>query len=89
MRETILKLIADEFNMDVSDLREDMSFQDDLNADSIELVELIMSIEDELDVQVDDEKIEELKTIGDVLEYIEELDQWLKCRLILKFCKKI
>ena len=71
MRDTILKLIADEFNMEVSDLREDMSFQDDLNADSIELVELIMSIEDELDVQVDDEKIEELKTIGDVLEYVE------------------
>ena len=69
------RLIADEFNMEVSDLREDMSFQDDLNADSIELVELIMSIEDELDVQVDDEKIEELKTIGDVLEYVEELEQ--------------
>ena len=34
-----------------------------------------MSIEDELDVQVDDEKIEELKTIGDVLEYVEELEQ--------------
>ena len=75
MRDTILKLIAGEFNMEVSDLREDMSFQDDLNADSIELVELIMSIEDELDVQVDDEKIEELKTIGDVLEYVEELEQ--------------
>lgn len=75
MRDIILKLIADEFNMEVSDLREDMSFQDDLNADSIELVELIMSIEDELDVQVDDEKIEELKTIGDVLEYVEELEQ--------------
>ena len=75
MRDTILKLIADEFNMEVSDLREDMSFQDDLNADSIELVELVMSIEDELDVQVDDEKIEELKTIGDVLEYVEELEQ--------------
>lgn len=75
MRDTVLKLIADEFNMEVSDLREDMSFQDDLNADSIELVELIMSIEDELDVQVDDEKIEELKTIGDVLEYVEELEQ--------------
>ena len=75
MRDTILKLIADEFNMEVSDLREDMSFQDDLNADSIEPVELIMSIEDELDVQVDDEKIEELKTIGDVLEYVEELEQ--------------
>ena len=75
MRDTILKLIADEFNMEVSDLREDMSFQDDLNADSNELVELIMSIEGELDVQVDDEKIEELKTIGDVLEYVEELEQ--------------
>ena len=75
MKERILEIIAEQFNMDVNELDEDMNFQDDLNADSIELVELIMSIEDELDVQVDDEKIEELKTIGDVLEYVEELEQ--------------
>ena len=76
MKDRILQIIAEQFNIDKDDLTEDMNFQDDLNADSIELVELIMSIEDELDVQVDDEKIEELKTIGDVLEYVEELEQW-------------
>lgn len=75
MKDRILQIIAEQFNIDKDDLTEDMNFQDDLNADSIELVELIMSIEDELDVQVEDEKIEELKTIGDVLEYVEELEQ--------------
>lgn len=72
MRDRILQLIAEQFNMDVEDLNDDMSFEDDLNADSIELVELVMSIEDEFDLELDDEKLESLKTIGDVIDYIEE-----------------
>lgn len=72
MRDRILELIAEQFNMDVEDLNDDMSFEDDLNADSIELVELVMSIEDEFDLELDDEKLESLKTIGDVIDYIEE-----------------
>ncbi|WP_071027270.1 acyl carrier protein [Peptoniphilus raoultii] len=75
MKERLLELIASQFNLSVNDLEEDMSFQDDLNADSIELVELIMSIEDEFEIEIDDERLESLKTVGDVLEYVEELEQ--------------
>ncbi|MGI5949930.1 acyl carrier protein [Peptoniphilus sp.] len=75
MREDILKLIAEHFNMDVDELNDNMSFQDDLNADSIELVELIMSIEEEFDIEVSEEDLENIETIGDVIDYIEELEQ--------------
>ena len=72
MKEKILHMIGEQFNVDVDDLHEDTSFVDDLNADSIELVELVMSIEDEFDIQVEDEALEKLQTIGDVLDYIEQ-----------------
>ena len=52
MKERILEIIAEQFNMDVSELDEDMNFQDDLNADSIELVELVMTIEEEFETEV-------------------------------------
>lgn len=74
MRETILGLIAEQFNVDVKSLNDDTSFMDDLNADSIDIVELVMSLEDEFDVQIDDEVLQRMNTIGDVIEYIEELD---------------
>lgn len=74
MRERIMELIAEQFNYKVEDLNLDMSFQDDLNADSIELVELIMSIEDEFELELQDEDLEKLQTIGDVIDYIEELE---------------
>lgn len=73
MKEKILNMISEQFNVDVDDLTEETNFMDDLNADSIELVELVMSIEDEFEIQVEDEVLEQLKTIGDVLDYIEEL----------------
>ncbi|MDO5715578.1 MAG: acyl carrier protein [Tissierellia bacterium] len=72
MKDKILQLIAEQFNMDIDDLNEEMSFEEDLNADSIELVELVMSIEDEFDLELDDEKLESIKTIGDVINFIEE-----------------
>lgn len=52
-----------------------MNFQDDLNADSIELVELVMTIEEEFETEVSEEDLEKLKTIGDVIEYVEDLEQ--------------
>lgn len=76
MKEDILKLIAEHFNKEVDELDENMSFQDDLNADSIELVELIMSIEEEYDIEVAEEDLEKLETIGDVIDYLEEIEQW-------------
>ena len=75
MKERILEIIAEQFNMDVNELDEDMSFQDDLNADSIELVELVMTIEEEFETEVSEDDLEKLKTIGDVIDYVEDLDQ--------------
>ena len=75
MKERILEIIAEQFNMDVNELDEDMNFQDDLNADSIELVELVMTIEEEFETEVSEEDLEKLKTIGDVIEYVEDLEQ--------------
>ena len=75
MKDRILQIIAEQFNFDKEDLTEDMNFQDDLNADSIELVELVMTIEEELETEVSEEDLEKLKTIGDVIEYVEDLEQ--------------
>lgn len=76
MKERILEIIAEQFNMDVNELDEDMSFQNDLNADSIELVELVMTIEEEFETEVSEEDLEKLKTVGDVIDYVEDLEQW-------------
>ncbi|MBP2025166.1 acyl carrier protein [Peptoniphilus stercorisuis] len=73
MKEKVLELIAEQFDKDIDELNEEMSFIDDLNADSVDIVELVMSIEDEFSVEIEDEELENLKTIGDVLEFIEEL----------------
>ena len=60
--------------MEPEDLEPEMDFVDDLNQDSIELVELIMSLEDEFGIEVDEEKLEQVRTVGDVLDLVEELD---------------
>ncbi|WP_019138136.1 MULTISPECIES: acyl carrier protein [Peptoniphilus] len=75
MKDRILQIIAEQFNIDKDELKEDMNFQDDLNADSIELVELVMTIEEEFETEVSEEDLERLKTIGDVIDYVEDLDQ--------------
>lgn len=73
--EKITEIIAVQFNVEEDSLNKDTSFRDDLNADSLDLVELIMAIEDEFDLEVDDEGMEDIETVGDVVESIEkELD---------------
>ena len=74
MKEKILEIIAAQFTMDVENLNPKMDFRDDLNADSIDLVELIMTIEDEFGIQVSDDDIKKLNTIEDVIDYIEDLE---------------
>ncbi|WP_138159125.1 acyl carrier protein [Peptoniphilus catoniae] len=74
MKEKILELIADQFNRNVDEINEDTSFEDDLNADSIDIVELVMSIEDEFGIEIEDEVLERIHTIGDVLDYMEEME---------------
>ena len=66
----VRELIATQFNMDEEDITKDTSFKDTLNADSLDLVELIMALEDEFGLEVEDEDMENIKTVGDAVEYI-------------------
>ncbi|AXY25412.1 acyl carrier protein [Suicoccus acidiformans] len=65
-------MIVERFGVQESVVTPEMTF-DDLGADSLDVVELVMEIEDKYNIQFDDEKIEELQTIGDAVSYIEEL----------------
>jgi len=71
--EKLRKMISDQFGIDEEDIDMDTSFKDDLNADSLDLVELVMAIEDEFDLQVADEDVENIKTVGDAVNYINEI----------------
>lgn len=68
--EKIKEIVAVQFNIDEDEIDLDTSFRDTLNADSLDLVELVMALEDEFDLEVEDEGVEEIKTVGDAVEYI-------------------
>lgn len=66
----IKTLIADNFNVDEDKITENTSFIDDLDADSIDLVEFILQLEDEFGAEIPDSEAEKIKTIGDAVAYI-------------------
>lgn len=64
-------MISEQLDVEEDEITMDTSFQDDLNADSLDLVELIMSIEDEFELEVEDEEVENIQTVRDAVEYIQ------------------
>ena len=64
-------IIVDKLGVDENQVTEAAAFTTDLGADSLDVVELLMAIEDEFDVEIPDEEIENIKTIGDLVKYIE------------------
>ena len=68
--EKIKKILAEQLDADVDEMTLETRIGDDLGADSLDVVEMLMAIEDEFEVEIPDEDIEGLKTIGDVVEYI-------------------
>ena len=68
--ERIKKLISEQFNIDVDEINLETNFREDLDADSLDLVELIMALEDEFGLEIEDEDIEEIITVGDAMKYI-------------------
>jgi acyl carrier protein len=70
--ERIKELIADKLGVDPEDIAMETSFTDDLEADSITLFELVMAIEEEFEIEIDDESIEQINTVGDIVNYLEE-----------------
>ena len=69
-RDRIKKIIVNRLEVDESKIREDSSFIDDLGADSLEIVELIMALEEEFDTEIPDKDVEKMKTVGDVIKYL-------------------
>lgn len=71
--EKLSKIIADQLGMNQSEITQDTSLKEDLQADSLDIVEIIMAIEDEFEIQIDDDDALNFKTVGDVVAYIEKL----------------
>ncbi|MGM9936737.1 MAG: acyl carrier protein [Candidatus Ornithomonoglobus sp.] len=68
--EKVKSVIVDLLKAEESDITLESSFVDDLGADSLDLVELIMGLETEFDIEIPDEEAEKIQTVGDAVEYI-------------------
>ena len=66
------ELVGDQLGGEEDEVTMEASMQDDLGADSLDLVDLVMSVEEEFGVKVADEDLENIKTVGDIVNYIED-----------------
>ncbi|TCT26805.1 acyl carrier protein [Melghiribacillus thermohalophilus] len=66
----VKNIIVDRLDVDESKVTMEASFKDDLEADSLDVVELVMELEDEFDMEISDEEAEKIETVGDAVEYI-------------------
>lgn len=71
MLEKIKEIAADSLGADVSTMTEETSFKEDLGADSLDLFEMVMALEEEFEVEIPTEDLENIKTIGDVESYLQ------------------
>jgi len=67
----VKKIIVDRLGVDESKIALEASFKEDLGADSLDVVELVMELEDEFDMEISDEDAEKISTVGEVVKYIE------------------
>ncbi len=72
MLEKIIEMTAEALGLEAGDINADCSFKEDLGADSLDLFELVMALEEEFGVEIPTEDLEQIVTIGDVVKYIEE-----------------
>ncbi|MDF2521807.1 MAG: acyl carrier protein [Clostridia bacterium] len=68
--EKVQEKVAEQLSIDAEEVLMESSFIDDLGADSLDIVELLMALEEEFDIEIPDEEAEKLATVGDVVEYI-------------------
>lgn len=71
MLEKIKEMVADSLGVDACEITEETSFKEDLGADSLDLFELVMALEEEYGVEIPTEDLEKIATVGDVISYIE------------------
>ena len=70
IQDKVKKIIAEKLSVDLAEVKPEASFVDDLGADSLDIVELVMAMEDEFGIEIPDEEAEKIKTVKDVIEYI-------------------
>ncbi|MCM1524311.1 MAG: acyl carrier protein [Ruminococcus sp.] len=68
----VKEIIADQLDVDADSVVSGAVIQDDLGADSLDVVDLVMSLEEEFDVEIPDEAVANIKTVGDIVKYIED-----------------
>ena len=72
MSEKMKSIIAEQLNINASEITLESNFKDDLNADSLDLFEMVMALEDNYGVEIPSEDLEKLLTVGDVVNYLKD-----------------
>lgn len=67
----IKDMIVDQLDVEADEVTMDANIQEDLGADSLDIVDLIMAVEDEFEVKIDDDASEHIKTVGDIVKFID------------------
>lgn len=70
--EKITKILAEQLDLDEDTISMEAMIGDDLGADSLDVVDIVMSLEDEFDIEIPDDAIETIKTVGDLVKFIED-----------------
>ena len=70
--EKVKAILSEQFDVEEDSITQETSMVEDLGADSLDVVDLLMSLEDEFEIEVPDEEIENIKTVGELVKYIEE-----------------
>ncbi len=68
--EKVKSIVADQLSVDETQVTQDANFQNDLNADSLDVVEMVMALEESFDIEIPDEAAEDIKTVNDAVTYI-------------------
>ncbi len=72
IEEKIIEIVAEQMGVDKGEITRETSFVNDLNADSLDTVELVMEFEDEFELSIPDEEAEKIQTVGQAIDYIKE-----------------
>ena len=80
IEQKVIDIVAEQMGVDNAEITRDTSFVNDLNADSLDTVELVMEFEDEFEMSIPDEEAEKIQTVGQAIDYIKTIAAKLKSR---------